>query len=497
MISALQKRACREEGFLCAADSQRAVLGSILLDNALLRGPLLNLSVQDFFGTLEQDVYRAMLTLSEDGQSFGVAELAVSLKKAGHFRNGDSEVYLDSLTDGVVPQADRVAYHAKKIVEQAKLRRLCSLCETLQRESRELTANPGQLVERFAQQFAALDSGCDRNRSSSRPEILNLSLVQPQAIPWLWPPYLANGMLGMLSGDPGAGKTFIALAIAASLTVGRLPYTGEPCLPADVLYLSVENSPEHVVRPRFDLLGGDAKRFHILRGFVMGEGKRAKRGCIKLSNVELIAEALEKTDARLVICDPIQSFLGAEVDAHRSNETRPVLDGLARLAEEHEACILLVRHFAKSPTGRAIHRGLGSIDLTAAVRTELHAGSVDEQHALVHAKSNLGQIGQSLGYTIEADGSFRWTGKSELTAVDLQEAESTREQRSDIDEACDYLEKTLAAGPRKVRELEEGTDVHPRTLRRAAQKLRVQRTRDGERGAWIWELEQAYRTKKP
>jgi RecA-family ATPase len=486
-----RNRSRMQDSPLCAPDSQRAVLGSILLDNNLLRGPLCDLSVRDFSGVLDQEVYGAMLQLSEDSQTFGVVELAAVLKKSGHFRNGDSEIYLDGLTDGVVPQADRVAWHVKIIQDQAKLRRLCGLCETLQRESRELTANASQLVERFAQQVNVIHSRCDLERNSRRPEILNLFLVQGQEVPWLWKPYLATGMLAMLSGDPGAGKTFLALAIAAALTVGRLPYTSDPCFPTDVLYLSEENSPEHVVRPRFDLLGGDAHRFHLLRGSIVGEGKRARRGCVKLSDVELLSDSLKKTGAKLVVVDPIQSYLGAEVDVHRSNETRPVLDGLARLAEEHEACILLVRHFAKSPAGRAIHRGLGSIDLTGAVRTELHAGSVDEQRALVHAKSNVGQIGQSLGYCIAADGSFRWTGKSELTAVDLQEAESTREQRSDIDEACDYLEQTLAAGPRKVRELEEGTDVHPRTLRRAAQKLGVRRTRDGERGAWIWELEQA------
>jgi hypothetical protein len=430
-----------------------------------------------------------MLQLSEDGQTFGVAELAVVLTRSGHFRNGDSEIYLDSLTDGVVPHADRVAWHVKIIQDRAKLRRLCVLCETLQRESRELTANPNQLVERFAQQFAALDSGYDQDRSSRRPELLNLSVVESKEVPWLWQPYLPKGMLAMLSGDPGAGKTFIALAVAAALTTGRQPHSSEPCAPVVCLYLSVENSPEHVIRPRFDLLEGDPTRFFILRGSVWGEGKRAKRDCVKLSDIHLLADSLDKTGAKLVIVDPLQSYLGAEVDVHRSNETRPVLDGLARLAEEHEACILLVRHFAKSPTGRAIHRGLGSIDLTGAVRTELHAGSVDDQRALVHAKSNLGQIGQSLSYRIEADGSFRWTGESDLTAVDLQEAESTREQRSDIDEACAYLEQTLADGPHKVKELEEGTHLHVRTLRRAAQKLSVQRSRDGERGPWIWVLQ--------
>jgi hypothetical protein len=477
-----------KESPLHAPASERAVLGAALLDNSLIRGALAPLSVPDFYGSLDQDIFSAMLELSEDGQSFDPIVLAEALRSAGHFQNGDGEIYLDGLTDGVIPDAGRVEWHVKRIIEHARLRRLDVLCETFQRESRELTANPGRLMEKFAQEFASIEAGSEPSISPRRPEILHLSEVVAQAVPWLWRPYLALGMLAMLSGDPGAGKTYIALAIAAALTVGRLPHSGEPCSPVDVLYLSVENSPEHVLRPRFDLLGGNAQRFHILRGSVTGEGKRATHGGVKLSDIQVLADSIEQTEARLLIVDPIQSYLGADVDAHRSNETRPVLDGLVRLAEEHDACVLLVRHFAKSPTGRAIHRGLGSIDLTGAVRTELHAGSVDDQRAMVQAKSNLGQLGDSLGYVIEGDGSFRWTGKSDLTAVDLQEAESTREERSDIAEACDYLEQTLAGGPRKVNELADGTDVHPRTLRRAAQKLGIRRTRDGERGPYIWAL---------
>jgi RecA-family ATPase len=209
---------------------------------------------------------------------------------------------------------------------------------------------------------------------------------------------------------------------------------------------------------------------------------------VKLTDIQLLHDSLQRTKARFLIVDPIQSYLGAEVDAHRSNETRPVLDGLARLAEEHHACILLVRHFAKSPTGRAIHRGLGSIDLTGAVRTELHAGTVDDQRAMAQAKSNLGQLGKSLGYAIEGDGSFRWTGESEFTAGDFQEAESTSEQRTDIEMGCEYLQVALANGPVRVKELEAGTDIHPRTLRRASKKLEVRRTRDGEKGPYLWAL---------
>ena len=206
-----------QESILYAPESQRAVLGSVLLNNSLLRGPLAPLSALDFFGRLDRDIYSAMLELYEDGQSFDAIVLAEALKPTGHFNNGDGEIFLDRLTDGVIPDADRVEWHVKRIIEQARLRRLNFLCEKFQRESRELTANPRRLIQDFTEQLARIDTA--PNVNPRRPEILNLSQVEARAVPWLWRPYLALGMPAMLSGDPGVGKTYLSLAIAAALTI--------------------------------------------------------------------------------------------------------------------------------------------------------------------------------------------------------------------------------------------------------------------------------------
>ena len=310
-------------------------------------------------------------------------------------------------------------------------------------------------------------------------------------VEWLWNPYLAVGMLAMLSGDPGAGKTLIALAIAAAITLGRVPYTGQAFAPAHVLYLSTENSPPHVLRPRFDALGGRPNQFHLLRGSVTGDGER---GSVRLSDVPLLSDALRQTNARFAVVDPIQSYLGADEDAHRSNETRPVMDGLSRLAEEHGCCILLVRHLGKAPTGKAIHRGLGSIDLTGAVRTELLAGcSPDDpsQRALVQVKSNLGQLGPSLGYTIEGDGKFRWTGESQLTASAILAPEQNGEETGAMAEAEAFLLNALTQGARPQKEIESEArqeGISRRTLTRAKRRLEVRSHKTSLTGAWEWLL---------
>jgi hypothetical protein len=228
-----------------------------------------------------------------------------------------------------------------------------------------------------------------------RPDLVCLADVEARAVEWLWEPYIPARMLTMISGDPGAGKTFLALAVAAKLTQGRTQ-NGSVCPPGNVICMTVENAPEEVLRPRFDELRGNAKRFHLLRGTVCTEHGEDYHQAISLTDVKRIEEAIIKTKARLVIVDPIQSYLGAKVDMHRANETRPVLDGLAKLADKHNCSILLLRHITKQSGGRAVIRGLGSIDLTGAVRSELLAGSLPNDptaRALVHIKSNIGPLG--------------------------------------------------------------------------------------------------------
>jgi hypothetical protein len=325
-----------------------------------------------------------------------------------------------------------------------------------------------------------------------KPDLVCLADVDARPVGWLWEPVIPVGMLSMLSGDPSAGKSFIGLDVAAALSRGKLR-DGRVVDPTSTLYLTCENPIAECVRPRVDSLGGDPNRIFVLRGTLSNENGKEQRGAITLADLPILDVAISEKHARLVIVDPIQSYLGATVDLHRSNETRPVLDGLAKLAESHRCAILLVRHLSKQSGGKPIHRGLGSIDLSGAVRSEMLAGSLPddpEQRALVHIKSNVGRIAHALGYSIDAEGRFSWTGESSLTAADLLAAPAGPGDHK-LTEAKEWLTKKLQAGPvgqTEIKETAEQAGISYATLRRAKVALKVRSRKDEMRGQWFWWL---------
>jgi hypothetical protein len=327
-----------------------------------------------------------------------------------------------------------------------------------------------------------------------RPDLVRLSDVKARAVDWLWEPFIPYSMLSMLSGDPGTAKSFIALSLCADLSRGKLR-DGRSVAPANCLYLTIENPLAESIRPRFDLLGGDPSRFYALAGSVFAANGEEQRSSVTLSDIPILDAAIAETKARLIVVDPIQSYLGQNIDLHRSNETRPVLDGLSKLAEAHGCAVLILRHLSKQSGGKAITRGLGSIDLSGAVRSELLAGQLPddpEVRALVHIKSNVGRMGPTLGFSIDGEGRFSWTGESQITASELLAAPDGTE-RSTVERAKEWLTELLKSGSMDqatIRHMAEDEGFKTMTLRRAKDALNIRSRKSGMGGGWTWELPQ-------
>ena len=321
--------------------------------------------------------------------------------------------------------------------------------------------------------------------SPAGADFVYLCDLQPRPVEWLWQDMLACGTLAMISGVPGSGKTWIALAIAASLSRGQDPFTCEQLEPCTVLYASMEHNSSEIILPRLVGLHGDPKRFAVLRG-----ARSAASASLNLRDTSVIEDALQRTHARLVILDSLDSCLGA--DLHQPTETLPLFEKLARLAERHHCCILFIRHLSKRGPGRPALRGL--TEISATLRTEFLAGASPDapsQPALLQIKSNLGPLAPPLSYTIDDAGCFYWTGLSRLTREDMLADRPTGAGLPQRKFAGEWLREYLQNGSQTQGTIENAAareGVCIATLRRAKFDLGVRSVKDGVKGVWYWSL---------
>ena len=307
-------------------------------------------------------------------------------------------------------------------------------------------------------------------KEPSKPEtvkIIRMSDVELTPVEWLWKPYLPFGKLSVLQGNPGEGKTYFAMHLAAACTNGKLLPNMERMEPFNVIYQTAEDGLGDTVKPRLIEAGADLNRVLVIDDSDVQ---------LTLSD-EQIEKAIVENNARLVIIDPIQAYLGSDVDMNRANEVRPIFMRLGQVAQRTGCAILLIGHLNKAAGMQSLQRGLGSIDIAAAVRSVMFIGKLKHDptmRILTHEKSSLAPPGVSLAFSLGDEGGFRWVGEYDITADEmLSGIEPQRETKTQ--QAKDLICALLAGGKQVFSEdidkaaLERG--IPGRTVRDAKREL--------------------------
>lgn len=238
---------------------------------------------------------------------------------------------------------------------------------------------------------------------------IRFSDIKLETIEWLWYPYIPLGRITMIGGDPGAGKSFISTALAATLSRGD-SFPGEEDgirEPMASILLSVEDDPNDTIKPRLRNLKANQHKVYI----------SSKDIILDVAGLSSIRQMVKITKAKLLVIDPIVAFLGAKMDMNRANEVRPLMRGLYHIAKDLNIAVVVIRHNRKvsagNKEGKAIYAGSGSIDFTASVRSELAVSEArDGSKYMNHIKTNSGKQGPSIRYEIvelaDGTGEFRW-----------------------------------------------------------------------------------------
>lgn len=333
--------------------------------------------------------------------------------------------------------------------------------------------------------------------SNATPVTVILKDVEREEVAWLARGRLARRKLHMMDGDPGVGKTFVSDAIVAAVTTGNPLFgEGERREPAKALMLTAEDDLGDTVRPRIEDMGGDLSRVTILTGVRKENGE--ERHLSLVDDLTAVDTVLSKGGFDVVVIDPINAYLGAELDTNRDAALRSVLTPIAALAMKHQVAIICIRHLTKGGRDRPIYRGQGSIAYTAAARIVMIVGKNpdnEEERVIVWIKVTNGADPSAIAFSL-TEGQFRWLGETDVTASALLAPEKGTEERSKLDEARAFLEDTLADGPVSTPDVEKQAamaGISSGTLRRAKASLGVQADAvraEGEKGVrmWTWGL---------
>lgn len=479
-------------------DAERSVLGSLMLAkdaglNEVFETVADILKATDFYSERHQQIYRAACELYSEGTPPDIVTLSDRLGK--QFEECGGNAYLLELLQSV-PHAAHAKFYANIVfIESLKRKTLRGAQEVIGHCYRD-EWDP-ELVR------SAIASIPDPIDGPSRPNVAYRSLcdVTPQSVWWLWPDRIALGKLTLLAGDPGLGKSFLTIDVAARVSRGcPWPDGGDAAPPkGDVILLSAEDDPADTIRPRLDEAGGDPRRVHVIDGIASSarRGERPRSFCLETDLPALESMLDDFPETRLIVIDPISAYGNGQTDTHKNADVRSQLAELERLARDRRVAVLAVSHLNKSGGGKAAYRVTGSLAYVAAVRTAwlLAQDREDEsRRLLLGVKNNIAQDPGGLAFTINGAGRVEWEpGTIDTRADDLVGEESRdRSEGGALGEAEEFLRGALADGARPAKELYEewieGQGGSKRTLVRARQSIGAEAYRESVPGPWKWRL---------
>lgn len=323
--------------------------------------------------------------------------------------------------------------------------------------------------------------------------------ITVQKINWLWKNWLPRGKLTILAGQPGSGKTTIALDLAAIVSAGRQFPDGTATSPGNILIWSGEDSASDVIVPRLLACHANLENCHIIRATVSDDGKRHPFD--PAFDIEKLSKRVDEIgDVALLIIDPIINSVRG--NSNQASDVRRDLQVVVDFAEKHGCAVLGITHFAKGSAGRSPQeRILGSQSFVALARMTLATGVNEktEKRVITRVKTNISPLGDGFEYELQQ---VNLGNEIEATAVSwgnevigspctiLQNVEGVEgEEQGMINDAERFLHDMLSDAPLTAKKIQieaKGAGFSQRTIERAKARLGVMSKKEGS--SWVWTL---------
>ena len=318
-------------------------------------------------------------------------------------------------------------------------------------------------------------------------EIIKASEIEPKEVKWLWYPYIPFGKVTLLQGDPGDGKSKLMLSIAALLSKGEpIPFTEtEENEPMTIIYQTTEDDADDTVVPRFNSADGNGENLI----FIKEDEKTLSFGDNR------IREAIEKYNAKLLILDPLSSYIGENCSMNNANETRAEFNHLIAVAKDTGCAIVIIAHMNKMKDNNPLYRTNGSIDIAGAARSILAITRTPNKEApaeryLVQVKSNLAPTGSAILFEV-AESGVNFVSELEMTAEEAFSSLAPKMGRPSEKElkAKEFILEMLKDGEMLANDCEaklEEAGFKKSTIKKAKKKAGVVSHKKGF--LWYWSL---------
>lgn len=313
------------------------------------------------------------------------------------------------------------------------------------------------------------------------PPLNNAADIEVKFPNWVWYPYIPANCATMLFGAGGLGKSYMAASIASYLSCGK-PLPGQDeneCQPHRILFMSAEDSPSAVIKPRLLKCGANLSNIFIpSEPFVLDEW-----------GLKTVYKYMHDCAASFVIIDPVAHYMGGKIDMNKMNEVRQLTGALHQHAMANESSLMFVHHSRKGSEGEDYEKAAGSMDFVNAVRSVLYVNRDNKgEGVMMHVKTNYGTRGPSLSYSIDHSG-FYWGHEVDDSKIFKPHAKPAPKQK----EAIAFLRQMLRSGPIRATELmklAEDQGITSKTVKRAKKGVAESIMRYvGEERCWFWRLE--------
>ena len=345
-------------------------------------------------------------------------------------------------------------------------------------------------TERRISGKAVFDKGKSRpvKKQRERITLVSMSDVKEEEITWLYQPYVPRRKVTICAAYPGTGKTYVLCYMTACVSTGRSFFNQVPFkdTPGKAIYLTAEDGIGDTIKKRLRICGANMENIATV----------TEKTALQFDSPE-IEDFMKDFKPDLMIFDPFQAYIGAEINMNAPNETRDKLNHIADLAEKHDVAVVLICHFNKNGKGDAITRVLGSTDIMGICRSYIALGAVpgeDDMKFMSHEKSSLDKRGKTILFEIDPDkGGVVYLGENNLTMDDYTAIRNKKRVSNApaVEAAKMFITENMPEGRRLAKELKTlaaANKISDGSLQRAREELGIITRKTKEfppRSIWI------------